>query len=74
MATKTLDYLGQVCPLPAILVRKEIKKMNPGDVFVVKVDCPPAIEAIPEIAQSSGIDAKVVKVGSGNWEITLTKE
>lgn len=73
MATKTLDYLGKVCPLPAIGVRKEIRKMKPGDVYIVKVDCPPAIETIPGIAETAGVHAAVVKTGSGMWEITLTK-
>jgi TusA-related sulfurtransferase len=74
MSIKTLDYLGQICPYPAIYVQKEIGKMEPGDVFIVKVDCPPAIETIPEIAKTAGIDVRIEKVGSGNWEITLAKK
>ena len=75
MAAKTLDILGQVCPYAALSAKKEIDKMKSGDILVVKLDCPPAAtETIPEIARVAGIDVRTSKVGSGNWELTLTKK
>jgi len=75
MVTKTLDILGQVCPYAALSAKKEIDKMKSGDILVVNVDCPPAAtETIPEIARIAGIEVQTRKVGSGNWELTLTKK
>jgi len=42
-----LDCSGLVCPMPALKAKKELQKMQPGQVIKVVVDYKPASESVP---------------------------
>ncbi|MBD3197745.1 MAG: hypothetical protein GF317_22020 [Candidatus Lokiarchaeota archaeon] len=42
-----LDVCGQVCPVPALKTKKELRKCRPGTVLKVITDYKPASESVP---------------------------
>ena len=42
-----LDCAGLVCPMPALKTKKELRKMQPGQVLRVFTDYAPASESVP---------------------------
>lgn len=42
-----LDVRGQICPVPALKTKKELRKMRPGAVLKVITDYKPASESVP---------------------------
>jgi tRNA 2-thiouridine synthesizing protein A len=42
-----LDVCGQVCPVPALKTKKQLRRMRPGAVLKVITDYKPASESVP---------------------------
>ena len=42
-----LDVCGQICPVPALKTKKELRKMRPGAILKVITDYKPASESVP---------------------------
>jgi TusA-related sulfurtransferase len=75
MVKKILDITGKVCPFCLLVVQKEAKALNPFDELVITCDHPPAATAsIPQFAQDNGMRIDSKKIGSGVWEIRLTRK
>ncbi|GAW94154.1 sulfurtransferase TusA family protein [Calderihabitans maritimus] len=74
MAVVDLDTLGLTCPFPLIKVQKKMAELSAGDVLRVETDCISATENIPNWAQKMQYPCQVKKIGSGRWEITVTKK
>ena len=51
--TQTLDTLGLRCPEPVMLVRKNIRHLNDGDVLLIIADDPATTRDIPSFCQFS---------------------
>lgn len=58
-STKLLDAKGLACPMPVVKVKKEIDKMNAGEILEVHATDKGAKSDIPAWAKSSG--NKIVK-------------
>lgn len=69
--TKTLDLKGEICPDPLIQVQDAMKNSAPGDIFIVVVDYPLAVENIAHWAENEGMAVDVAQK-EGDWEIRLT--
>jgi TusA-related sulfurtransferase len=54
MAEKTLDCLGKKCPMPVLLTKKELKKLESGDVLELVVDDTGALKDIPALLSKTG--------------------
>ena len=75
MATKKLDITGKVCPYCLLAVQKSTAGLEKGDELIVTCDHPPAAaNTIPQYAQDNGMTIESRKVGSGLWELKLTKK
>ncbi|MGR5096443.1 sulfurtransferase TusA [Vibrio maritimus] len=51
LATQTLEAEGLRCPEPVMMVRKTIRKMEEGEVLLVKADDPSTTRDIPSFCR-----------------------
>ncbi|HRX16166.1 MAG: sulfurtransferase TusA family protein [Spirochaetes bacterium] len=73
MAEKTLDCLGEACPVPLVKAQKELEKMQKGDVLIVNIDHSCAMKNIPDWAREAGHNVEIDEVGEGEWDIVIEK-
>ena len=73
MAEKSLDCLGEACPVPLIRTQKALAEMAVGDVLVVAIDHSCAMKNIPEWVDKAGQNYEIEEVESGRWEIVIEK-
>lgn len=72
-----VDVRGEVCPRPALIVRRRLSELEPGETLVVEGDYPPAEGNLRRTCDTHGFD-----VESGDVEdedgfelhITMTDE
>lgn len=69
-----LDTRGEICPYPLVMVQREMKKLDPGEILLVISDYPLSAENIPRWATEHGHKVvRVEKVGDVLWEIEIEK-
>lgn len=73
MSERTLDCLGEACPVPLIRTQKALDEMGVGDVLVVETDHSCAMKNIPEWATKEGHNMEIDEVDDGQWEIVIEK-
>lgn len=73
MAEKTLDCLGEACPIPLVKAQKAMETMAIGDVLIVQIDHSCAMKNVPEWARGAGHNVEIEEVGEGEWEIVIEK-
>ncbi len=73
MAEKTLDCLGEACPVPLVKAQNELEKMQKGDVLIVNIDHSCAMKNIPDWAREAGHNVEIDEVGEGEWDIVIEK-
>ena len=66
-----LDARGYLCPMPVVMVQKEIKANNPAQLEVL-VDNQAAVENVSRFAASAGYKAAVEPQGQ-DFLLRLTK-
>ncbi|QTH62956.1 sulfurtransferase TusA [Psychrosphaera ytuae] len=49
-----LDALGLRCPEPVMMVRKEVRSLNNGDVLLIQADDPASVRDIPAFCRFMG--------------------
>ncbi len=54
MADMTLNALGKKCPMPVLMTRKELKKLNSGQVLELIVDDKGALKDVPALLHKTG--------------------
>ena len=54
MADVTLDTKGKKCPMPVLMAKKELKKMNSGQVLELIVDDSGALKDVPAMVNKVG--------------------
>ncbi len=75
MTDINLDITGKICPFCLLIVQKKLKKIESGDILVVKCDHPPAAnDTIPRAAKKKGYTITVSKLEPGLWELKITKK
>lgn len=67
-----VDARGYVCPMPVVMVQKEIKKSAPAELEVM-VDNACAVENITRFAANNGYSAKSEAAGR-DYRILLEKK
>ncbi|KAF2957839.1 ArsR family transcriptional regulator [Thermotoga sp. Ku-13t] len=60
---KCLDARGQMCPVPEIMTKKELEKLQPGETLIVLCDYPLSAERIVSFALRNGYRVNVEKFG-----------
>jgi len=51
---KKLDCLGLKCPMPVLKAKKELKKLDSGDILELTVDDTGALKDIPALVKKTG--------------------
>ncbi len=59
---KVLDVRGQLCPVPEIMTRKELKKLQPGEILIVVCDYPLSKERIISFSVKNGYSVTVDQI------------
>lgn len=73
MAERTLDCLGEACPVPLVKAQNELKKMTVGDVLIVNIDHSCAMKNIPDWAREAGHAVEIEEVDEGEWNVVIEK-
>lgn len=68
---KTVDCLGDMCPIPILKIRKEIKKIDSGDTLKIVTDHSCVLESIMSNFKKYNITHE--EVINGVWEIFINK-
>lgn len=68
-----IDARGYSCPMPVVMVQKEVKKSAPEKLEVL-VDDPCAVENITRFANNNGYAAESCETGDEEFALTLTKK
>ena len=66
-----VDARGLLCPMPVIMVQKEVKA-NAPEALDVLVDDPCAVENVTRFAHSCGYEVAVTEEGA-DWKLALRK-
>jgi len=67
-----IDARGLSCPMPVVMVQKEVKKSSPNELKVL-VDSKVCVENISRFAYTNKYDIEVEKK-DGEFELTLKKK
>ena len=66
-----VDARGFLCPMPVVMVQKEVKSNKPATLDVL-VDDPCAVENVTRFANSQGYKVAVTEDGA-DFKLSLTK-
>src|ERR1700691_2194947 len=61
MTTTKLDLTGLKCPLPALMTRKALKALQPGDLLEVHCTDPLSVIGIPNLIRESGDKVEITE-------------
>ena len=68
-----IDARGYSCPMPVVMVQKEVKANAPQTLEVL-VDDPCAVENITRFASNNGYEATSLPTGDDEFSLTLVKK
>ena len=68
-----VDVTGEVCPRPALIVRRELADLEAGEDLLVRGDYPPAEENLKRTCTTHGFEVEAAD-GSGEdgFELRIT--
>lgn len=70
-----VDVRGEVCPRPALIVRRRLTELDPGETLVVEGDYPPAEGNLRRTCDTHGFDVQAGDVEDGfELHITVTED
>lgn len=72
MKERELDCFGEICPVPVLRIKKEIKTMEKGDVLKVISDHSCVVESIMDNFKRAKLNIEHEEVMNGVWEIYIT--
>jgi tRNA 2-thiouridine synthesizing protein A len=61
MSQTKLDLTGLKCPLPALMTRKSLRALSPGDVLEVHCTDPLSVIDIPALIQETGDKVEIAE-------------
>jgi tRNA 2-thiouridine synthesizing protein A len=64
-----VDVTGEVCPRPALIVRRRLADLDPGEELLVRGDYPPAEENLERTCRKHGFE--VTDAGSEDGHFRL---
>lgn len=70
---KTIDCLGEFCPVPILKIKAELKIISKGDSFMVVTDHSCVLQSIQDHFKKSNNTVEADEVINGVWEIIVTK-
>ncbi|WP_137285684.1 sulfurtransferase TusA family protein [Halorussus salinisoli] len=71
---KRVDVTGEICPRPALIVRRELSGMEPGEELLVQGDYPPAERNLQRTCTKHGYEVTAVddEDASETFELRIT--
>ncbi len=74
MSDYELDITGKVCPFCLLLVKKQLARINSGDILHVLCDhLPAATDTIPFNMQKMNYPIESEEIEPGLWKLHITK-
>lgn len=70
---KTIDCLGDICPVPILKIQKELLKTETGVSIKVITDHSCTVESIKKHFDRKGMSLEFDEVMNGVWEIILKR-
>ena len=70
---QTLNAVGKKCPMPVLLAKKELKKMNPGDFLELIADDRGVLKDIPALLNRTGDKLVGTREDNGNVILKIKK-
>ncbi len=71
---KEVNMLGEVCPYPMVLLKKEVAALKPGEVLKALTDSKASVtDTIPKFCEKNGYGLEIVEVGEERWEVYVLK-
>jgi len=67
-----VDVTGEVCPRPALIVRRRLSDLDPGDTLVVRGDYPPAEENLRRTCRKHGFEVETTEEDGDHFELAVT--
>lgn len=67
-----VDVTGEVCPRPALIVRRRLAELDPGDALLVRGDYPPAEENLRRTCEKHGFEVSTAEDGAEAFELRIT--
>jgi len=67
-----VDVTGEVCPRPALIVRRHLSDLETGETLLVRGDYPPAETNLRRTCEKHGFEVAAVGSGDENFELTIT--
>ena len=73
---KEVDVIGEVCPRPALIVRRELTDLDAGEQLLVRGDYPPAEQNLRRTCEKHGFRVATADAPEDEFalEITVTDE
>lgn len=68
-----IDALGEMCPVPNIMVREKLKSMQVGEELVLETDHHCARQTLLTEMKKLGHRVSATKVAPGVWQIRVRK-
>jgi tRNA 2-thiouridine synthesizing protein A len=72
--TQQLDCLGDSCPRPQMMTKKNLNNMQKKNVIEITVDNPSSMEAIPPMGPQLGATHLETVTGNNCWKIYMRKD
>jgi tRNA 2-thiouridine synthesizing protein A len=73
MADMTLNALGKKCPMPVLMTKKELKKLNSGQVLELIVDDKGALKDVPALLHKTGDELMETREENGKVIFMIKK-
>jgi tRNA 2-thiouridine synthesizing protein A len=67
-----VDVTGEVCPRPALIVRRRLADLEPGDDILVRGDYPPAEENLKRTCTTHGFEVDAADGAGDDFELRIT--
>lgn len=67
-----VDVTGEVCPRPALIVRRRLSDLEPGEELLVRGDYPPARENLRRTCRKHGFEVSGSDAGGDDFELRIT--
>ena len=73
MTEKVLDAIGKKCPMPILMTKKELKKMNSGETLELRADDVGALKDVPALIKKTGDTILETKQDGANITFLIQK-
>lgn len=70
---KTVDCLGDMCPIPILKTKAALKNINPGESIKIVTDHSCVSQSVIDNFKKAKVSIHSEEVMNGIWEIIITK-